>query len=307
MCRLFGFRSAVPSRAHRSLTEAENALAKQSENHPDGWGIGWFVDDDAYVVKSANAAHACERFQKISSALASHTMVVHVRKATVGHVDHLNAHPFRYGRWLFAHNGTLFEFERLRPWLDQFLDDGFRPQILGDTDSEHLFYYVLSALTDNGVDHSGRRPSEAATVGRILRQALLALDEECQRLGIHRPITNVLLTDGRCFVAHRAGMPLLMSTQKFFCAEFERCPEPSKVCMERVRPAGMPVNHLLVASERIAGSENAWEEIEDGTTVILDEHFRLEIVAPPEGWVAPELPPHLRKRLVDEPAAVSAR
>ena len=26
MCRLFGFRSAVPSRAHRSLVEAENAV-----------------------------------------------------------------------------------------------------------------------------------------------------------------------------------------------------------------------------------------------------------------------------------------
>ena len=63
MCRLFGFRSAQPSTAHRSLAQAENALAQQSLQHPDGWGIGWFVDDDAYVVKSANAAHACERFQ----------------------------------------------------------------------------------------------------------------------------------------------------------------------------------------------------------------------------------------------------
>lgn len=290
MCRLFGFRSAVPSRAHRSLTEAENSLAAQSTRHPDGWGIGWFVDDDAYVVKSANAAHACERFQKVSSALSSHTMVVHVRRATVGTVDHLNAHPFRFGRWLFAHNGTIFGFDRLEPWMDQFVDEGFGPQVLGDTDSEYLFYYLLSALADNGVDRSGRRPSDAATVGRVVRQAVLALDEEARRLGLHRPITNLLLTDGRLFVAHRAGMPLLLSTQKHFCAEYHHCPEPSKVCMLRRRPQDQLVNHLLVASEPIGEAENRWEELADGETVVLDEAFRLTRTAAPTGWEAPILP-----------------
>jgi predicted glutamine amidotransferase len=47
VCRLFGFRSSVPSQPHRSLMDAENALAAQSLRHPDGWGIGWFADGDA--------------------------------------------------------------------------------------------------------------------------------------------------------------------------------------------------------------------------------------------------------------------
>lgn len=301
MCRLFGFRSAVPSRAHRSLLEAENALARQSERHPDGWGIGWFVDEDAYVVKSSNAAHACERFQKVSAALSSHTMVVHVRRATVGRLDHLNAHPFRFGRWLFAHNGTIFGFEDLREWMDGFIDEGFRPLILGDTDSEHLFYFLLSALADNGVDRSGRRQSDAATVGRVVREALLALDDEASRRGIHRPIANLILTDGRLFVAHRAGMPLWLSTQKHSCAEFARCPEPSKVCMEKVRPEGHPVNHLLVASEKI-GEENAWEEVADGATVVLDERFHLDVLPAPATWQAPELPPEYRTAPLEQVA-----
>ncbi len=294
MCRLFGFRSAVPSRAHKSLMDAENALARQSTRHPDGWGIGWFVDDDAYVVKSAAAAHACTRFQRVSSALSSHTMVVHVRRATVGDNDHFNAHPFRFGRWIFAHNGTVFGIDRLRPWMDQFIDEGFLPLVLGDTDSEHLFYYLLSALTDNGVDRSGRHPSDAATVGRVVREALVALDEEALRQGLERPITNVLLTDGRLFVAHRAGMPLWLSTQKRFCPDFDRCPEPSKVCMLEARPAEVPVNHLLVASERIGPEENVWEEVTDGATVVLDEGYHLDILAAPAGWEAPILPERYR-------------
>lgn len=294
MCRLFGFRSAVVGRAHHSLLEAENAVALQSQRHCHGWGIGWYVDDDAYIVKAATAAHECERFARAGRGLTSHTMLVHVRRATVGVIDAQNAHPFRYGRWLLAHNGTLFGFEEhFREWMLEQIDEGFRPLILGDTDSEHLFYYLLSALADNGVPRSGRQPSDPTVVGAVVRQALLALDERATERGLERPIVNVLLTDGRLFLAHRAGMPLHLSTQKHFCPDFGTCPEPSKVCMLAKRPPGRRVNHLLVASERIGG-ENIWEELADGTTLVLDEGFHLHLTAPPEGWIAPVLPERFR-------------
>ncbi|MFT6817190.1 MAG: putative glutamine amidotransferase [Myxococcota bacterium] len=295
MCRLFGFRSSVPGRAHRSLLEAENAVARQSIRHTNGWGIGWYVDDDAYVVKAATAAHESERFQRASRGLTSHTMVVHVRRATVGIIDTMNAHPFRYGRWLCAHNGTIFSFdEHFKDWMLEQIDEGFRPLIMGDTDSEHLFYYLLSALADNGIARSGRLPSDAQTVGRVLRAALLALDRRAVDLGLERPILNVLLTDGRCFLAHRAGMPLHLSTQKHFCPDFGTCPEPSKVCMLARRPENTPVNHLLVASETI-GEENVWEELEDGTTLVLDEAFYVYRTPPEPDWTEPELPERFRR------------
>lgn len=287
---MFGFRSAVPSRAHRSLVEAENALSAQSMRHPDGWGIGWILDDDAYIIKSANAAHACARFQRASRRLTSHTFLVHVRRATVGTVDHVNAHPFRCGRWLFAHNGTIFGFEQLRGWLEAQIDPALEPLIHGDTDSECLFFFVLSRLVQAGADRTGRAPSDAPTVARIVRLALLELDARAAALGVHRPILNVLLTDGRLLVAHKAGMPLFLSTQKRYCADFHTCEAPSKVCMELVRP-NAPVNHLLIASERIGEVENRWEEITDGATVLLDNAFRISSQPPPEGWVAPVLPP----------------
>lgn len=290
MCRLFGFRSAVPSKAHRSLVVAENALGAQSRLHPDGWGIGWFEDDEAYIIKSANAAHACDRFEKASTVLRSQTFLVHVRRATVGQTDHLNAHPFRHGRWLFAHNGTIFDFEKVAPWLRERTLERFEPLILGDTDSERLFYFLLSRLVEAGVSRTGREVSDPEAVVRVIRQSLFELDATCRELGVLRPIVNVLLTDGRLFTAHRAGMPLHLSTQKHVCADFATCPEPSKVCMLARRPADHPVNHLLVASEPIATEENRWEPVADGSTVALDEAFHLSVTGPPEGWVAPILP-----------------
>lgn len=294
MCRLFGFRSAVPSRAHRSLLEAENALSSQSQRHPDGWGIGYFVDSDAYVLKAGTSAHGSKRFAKASARLMSHTFVVHVRRATVGSIDHLNAHPFRFGRWLFAHNGTVFAFnEGVRDWMLERTEDVYHPLVLGDTDSEHLFFYLLTAMRRSGLDPSGHAPSHALVAGRAIRDALRALDELARQRGHDRPIVNVLMTDGRTFVAHRAGMPLMLSTQKIQCADFPTC-TAMKVCMEPVRPAGFPVNHLLVASEPIGNDENRWEDVPDGGTVILDGQFNLTMMDPIDGWTAPELPAEFR-------------
>jgi len=293
LCRMFGFRSAVPSGAHQSLIAAENALADQSQKHPDGWGIGWFVDEDAYVIKSSNAAHACARFERASHRLTSHTFLVHVRRATVGVVDHVNAHPFRFGRWLFAHNGTIFSFEALRDWFYDQIEPQFLPLILGDTDSEHLFFFLLTRLDAAGIDRTGRTPSDASHIGTVIRDSLLEIDALAQARGLDRPILNVLLTDGRAMVGHKAGMPLFLSTQKSSCADFHTCPEPSKVCMEAIRPDA-PVNHLLIASEQIATDQNLWEPLLDGTTLVLDEHFRLTLRPPPTGWTAPVLPEHLR-------------
>jgi len=165
--------------------------------------------------------------------------------------------------------------------------------ILGDTDSEHLFYYLLSAIGRNGGCRAGRTVCNARESGKHLRLALFDVHKEAQEQGLLTPIMNVLLTDGRMFFAHRAGMPLHVSTQKHFCADFHTCEEPSKVCMLPERPADKPVNHLLVASERI-GDENVWEDFEDGSTLVLDEEFRMWITAPPSDWTAPILPEEFR-------------
>ena len=93
MCRLFGFRSNVASRVHRSLVEAENALVQQATAHSDGWGIGYYMGHEAYIVKAEGGAADDERFVRISRRLESQTMLVHVRNATVGDQDYLNCHP----------------------------------------------------------------------------------------------------------------------------------------------------------------------------------------------------------------------
>ena len=135
MCRLFGFRSVIQSQVHRSLVSADNAIGVQSAHHPDGWGVAYYVGGAPHLVKSAASAVSDRIFQRVSGVVASDTVVAHVRKATHGELSPLNAHPFQYGRWIFAHNGnirlSLFGHRppcpRVRPRIFAFLGPAHGP------------------------------------------------------------------------------------------------------------------------------------------------------------------------------------
>jgi glutamine amidotransferase len=281
MCRLFGFKSAVVSRAHRSLIAAENALAEQARHHPDGWGIGYYQGGDAFLLKSAGAAAGDDSFRRASERLASNTFVVHVRRATVGAVSPYNVHPFRHGRWLFAHNGTLHGFERLRPHLAARVPAPLLERVMGTTDTELLFFYLLAAIDEAGVAACGTGVRCVDRVGDALTGALTRLYADTLAADVPPPVVNFILTNGSVFVANRSGRDLWMATQKHQCRDFETCPA-EKVCMRPVRE-GDRVNHLLVASERI-GDEDRWEPVSEGGMLVLSDDFRLQMRGPPPGW-----------------------
>lgn len=277
MCRLFGFRSAVPSRAHRSLVQAQNALADQAREHPHGWGIGWFAGGDAYVVKSHAAAADCGTFREAAERLSSNALVAHVRKATQGGVSGWNTHPFRNGRWLFAHNGNIYGFEGMAERMREATPPALRPRRLGETDSEAFFFFLLGRMEARGVDVSGATPAPAEAVASAASAALSEVRAWAEEQGAEPPIVNFLLTNGEDFFAHRCGRELFFSTQKFMCRDALTCAEPEKPCLLAVRPHDR-VNHLLVTSEQI-GEEDRWEEVPERTLLALGADFRLRSFA----------------------------
>jgi predicted glutamine amidotransferase len=293
MCRLFGFRSNVPSRAHGSLVAAENALARQAEAHRDGWGIGYFMGNEAYILKSEAGAAQDERFDRISRRLESHTFVVHVRRATVGQIDYLNSHPFRHGNWIFAHNGTVYGFEQIRDRVMERIREDLRRLVFGSTDSEHIFYYLVSALDRAGISDCGRSDVDVERAAKAISEALGLLYDWTLELGLQAPLVNFILTNGRQFFAQQAGIDLYLASQKIYCADYETCSEPEKICMDVARPLerlwvqgfgprpSRKVNHMTVTSERI-GKENIWEPVPAGALVALDEEFNMTL------WPAPK-------------------
>lgn len=275
MCRLFGFRSVIASQMHRSLIAADNALARQSDRHPDGWGVAYYVDGAPHVTKSPAHALSDALFHRVSGVVSSQTVLAHVRKATQGALTVLNCHPFQHGRWVFAHNGDVPDFvEQHRALLLQHIDPALRGYVLGDTDSEVIFFLLLSRLLATGP------LSEPRSVDAVM-QAVTATVQQVNSL-IPQPEAKVnlltfIVTDGTTLVAHQGGKELYYSTYKRRCVDRETCPNLAPSCENQVAP-GSAINHLVISSEILHG-ENQWQAMTPGQMVGVDAAMTLTIAA----------------------------
>lgn len=269
MCRLFGFRSVIPSQVHRSLLAAENALGKQSNQHPDGWGVAFYVDGSPHVTKSAELALGDQLFHRLSGVVASETVLAHVRRATQGDKSVLNCHPFQYGRWVFAHNGDIPEFQSRRAALVAEVQPKLRRFVLGDTDSEVVFLIFLSFLSEHG-PLSRRHTVE--DVSSALRATIERVREICDTHAAQRSLLTVMVTDGDTMVATHGGKELYWSSYKTRCSDREACPSLSAEC-EAPSRTGF-VNHFILSSEPLSG-ENVWEALADGDVIGVDWRMRV--------------------------------
>jgi glutamine amidotransferase len=274
MCRLFGFRSVVPSHAHRSLSLAGNALGRQSHEHPHGWGVGWWEGpENRYlrVYRGAGPAHAEGAFARTAAALSATQAIAHVRRASVGPPGLANAHPFRHRRWLFAHNGTVAGWDRARARIEAEIAPAFLGQVHGETDSERLFALFLTLLARR------RDPGDEATAAEV-RQALAETVAIVARLADPgapvRSSTTFLVGDGRLLAACRRGRTLRFSTHKRACRDRECCAAHRPSC-ETPPAQGDPAHHVLIASEPLS-AEDVWEDVPEDGILSVDRECRIE-------------------------------
>jgi glutamine amidotransferase len=258
----------IPSQVHRSLIAADNALGAQSEAHPDGWGVAYYVDGAPHVTRMPATALDDNLFHRLSGVVSSETVIAHVRRATVGAKTVLNCHPFQYGRWTFAHNGTIPGFGAKRERLLALVAPRLRRYILGETDSEVMFFVVLSELAAFGPLSNRHGVSE---VTNAVRAAVQKVRKICDDPGDPSLLTFIV-SDGTTLVATHGGKELFWSTYKTRCSDRDSCPHLAPEC-EAPSSTGF-INHLLFSSEIIDG-DNVWTELSQGDIVGVDWRMRV--------------------------------
>jgi predicted glutamine amidotransferase len=182
MCRIFGCVSAEPTSIRHELLEAENPMIRQSEEHDSGWGMAVYARADGAAPRCLRFPEAAYADGDFAGATRSKGRIfnVHVRRATMGGLTPGNTHPFCLGNYSFGHNGTVLEFHRL-------LEPGVRrPE--GQTDSEHLFNFLM-------------RDFDPGDVVGSLRRAMTAAAERSPFSGL-----NFLFSDGERLYAYRLGI-----------------------------------------------------------------------------------------------------
>jgi len=178
---------------------AQSRGDREGMTHGHGWGIAELPNGWPIVEKQAWAAYHGEHFQKSAARAYSRVVIAHVRRATGGSPSLENTHPFVHGHWLFAHNGTVPNFDAVRERLVDAMNPLQRSEIRGTTDSEHVFRYLLTLW-----QHNPQTPL-AQTLCLGLKQVVTW----CRAVDPAAPIAlNVLWTDGDRFVGSRLGRSL---------------------------------------------------------------------------------------------------
>lgn len=251
MCRLLGVVSSETTTYGFSLRRAKKSLSALSRAHPDGWGLAVHARGRGWSTqRHAACAGEDQRFAALAGSVEGETLVAHIRKKTVGPQRVENTHPFRRGRWVFAHNGTLHDLSR----LTRRTSAARAAEIEGDTDSERYFAHLLTALDEAGDDHARER---AALIDAV--RPLVADPPFTENGG-----ANFLLGDGHTLYALRLGRSLhVLDRNPGHPLRLERRFE--ETVLETRWSARR--NALLVASEPL--TDEPWQEIASGSLVAI--------------------------------------
>ena len=186
--------SSILSKSTNSLVnQSYNAGKSQKKVNGDGFGVAWYdfsIDKTPGVFKSIMPAWNDKNLVNIVDKIQSTCFLGHIRASTIGQVTHNNCHPFSFKQFVFAHNGTIRNFSRYKKDFINTIDNELFLQIKGDTDSEYLFYLILTFIK-----HSNG----------LLDAVYKALSwiEKLQRSNEDFFTLNIVILDGKSILATR--------------------------------------------------------------------------------------------------------
>jgi predicted glutamine amidotransferase len=276
MCRHYCFRANAETKVECTLIRAQNALLYQSRAdrrgvaHPDGWGVAVYQNSRPTVERRAAAAYEDMHFSTTAERVYAETVVAHVRKATVGEPSLANTHPFTHACWTFTHNGTVTGFRHLQKRLIHETAAELRGCRQGTTDSEQMFYWLLTRMAAAGISPDGPCNDRRALVA-VVSESLSTLAALCEETSPPQPERlNILLTDGDIVIATRWNNTLYWVYRE----DVHDC----EIC-------GIPHVHehpvaeyraVVIASEPVSDEE--WQELPDRSLLVVDAEIRPEIV-----------------------------
>jgi glutamine amidotransferase len=238
---------------HSLIDQSLSAYAGETTTNGDGFGMGWYGNRVfPGVYRDTQPAWNDDNLRHLAAQIESPLFLAHVRAATGTPVQQTNCHPFRHGRWLFVHNGSIREFRSLRRDLTLAVAPELFPYIEGTTDSEIMFFLALTFGLEEDV------------VGGVERMAGY-VEEVAERHGIENPLQMTLgITDGRCLYAFR------YSTEGRSRTLFH---SRSMEALQELHPdlADLSHNIRVVVSEPFSDLTDLWLEIPESTVMTVEK------------------------------------
>ena len=263
MCRWMAY-SGEPIIADDLLFRPQHSIIDQSlhaqlggfTTNGDGFGIGWYGTDNGTkpaVFKGTHPAWNDENLREVAAQIRTPLLFAHVRASSGTPVQRSNCHPFRYGRWLWMHNGSLAGFPQVKRDLLMEVDPSLYPYIEGSTDTETLFYLALTfGLTDDPPAAVARAVGFVEDVGR--------------RHGVEYPVhMTVATSDGEAiwifrYSSEKATSSLYYSNDSAQVRELY----PELDVLDR-----LGADARFIVSEPLRDLPGAWNEVPEGSWALV--------------------------------------
>jgi predicted glutamine amidotransferase len=254
-----------PNLLRCELHRLEGLVRLQGEPRANAVGVGTYADGEVLMRRFSSDEGLTP--DTLAPPHESAVLLGHAGRLPLGVSPEENTQPFRGRRWLFAHQGALEGFERLRGPLLEALPEFLRRQVRGATDSEVVFAHFLKRLRETGRTEDPRL--EAQVAGGQLAEAAQALDRAAAQAGaVHPSRLNLVATNGHVLLATRWGEAPLYYTRLEGTDHCEVCglspdtPETQpRVGAHRRRRAVVVASHV----KRTAG----WVELPPGATLAV--------------------------------------
>ena len=259
MCRWMAY-FGDPILADDLLFRPEHSIIDQSlharlggvTTNGDGFGIGWYPNGGGTapaVFKGTHPAWNDRNLREVATQIRTPLLFAHVRASSGTPVQRSNCHPFRHGRWLWMHNGSLAGFDKVKRDLLMAVDESLYPEIEGSTDTETLFFLALTfGLTDDPPAAVARAVGFVEDVGR--------------RNGVEYPVhMTVATSDGESIWAFRYSSEKATSSL-FYSTDVAQ--------LRQLHPE-LPVLGRLgndtrfIVSEPLRDLPGAWTEVPEGS------------------------------------------
>lgn len=240
--------------AHSLIDQSLHAQLGAGATNGDGVGVGWYGEHATPgLYRSIEPAWSDRNLRELARQVRSGLFLAHVRASTGTEVQQTNCHPFRHGRWLWMHNGSIQGFKALKRELRFAVDTSLYDELAGSTDSEAFFFLALTF----GLDHDPLGAVERA-VGFIERVA--------RARGIEHPVRmTVGASNGERVWAFRYssdGRPASLFHSVDVATLRVQFPE-NRILHE------LSDESRLILSEPFVGLEGAWREIPESSYAIV--------------------------------------
>jgi glutamine amidotransferase len=254
------------------VTQSINAKEIEEPLNGDGFGIGWYapeVNDEPVTFVSVNPAWSNRNLRNLAPRIRTECFVAHVRAASVGEVSESNCHPFQYKNLLMMHNGGVENFASIKRKIREPLDDQLYEWIKGQTDSEHIFAYLINyLLTNHKIISSG-------TVIDAFEHTFSFLKNLMEKNGIQEAAyLNMVLTNGSFIVGTRYVTSPNEDPLTLYHSEGSRYVVEDGIS-QMVAPEDND-HAVLVVSEKLTDDKD-WTLIPANHFVVVDQSLNVKI------------------------------